>query len=201
VQWALQPRFYAVDFDMEALFRRATVVTVAGRSMKTPSPEDLLLILSLHATKHVWGRLIWLCDIARLLNSPALNWDRIRATAKSLGIVRILQVTLLLTTRMLGTAIPSAAAKTLPTDPFATALADEIAPQIGSGALQDAESLSYFRLMLRLRERGADRIRFLQRLAFTPGPGEWRAIRLPAPLFPLYRLVRLWRLSARLART
>jgi Uncharacterised nucleotidyltransferase len=201
VQWALQPRFYAVDFEMGALFRRATVVTVAGRSMKTPSPEDLFLILSLHAAKHVWGRLIWLCDIARILSLSALNWDWIAEIAKSLRIVRILQVTLLLTTRLLGTAIPSAAAKALPIDPSATVLADEIAPQIGSAGLRDAESFSYFRLMLRLRERRRDRIRFLHRLAFTPGPGEWRAIRLPQTMFPLYRLVRLWRLSARLART
>jgi hypothetical protein len=201
VQWALQPRFYAVDFEMEALFRRAISVTVAGRSMKTPSPEDLFLILSLHAAKHVWGRLIWLCDISHLVKSPALNWDSIGETASSFGIVRILQVTLVLTNRLLGTAIPAAAAKTLATDSAALALAGEIAPQIGGAALHDVESLSYFRLMLRLRERTSDHIRFLRRLAFTPGPGEWRAIRLPAPLFPLYRLVRLWRLASRLAGT
>jgi hypothetical protein len=201
VQWALQPRFYAVDFEMEALFRRAITVTVAGRSMKTPSPEDLFVILSLHAAKHVWGRLIWLCDISQLLKSPALNWDWIGETAASLGIVRILQVTLILTNRLLGTAIPAAAEKALPADPDALALADEIAPQMGGAVLHDVESLSYFRLMLRLRERRSDRIRFQRRLAFTPGPGEWRAIRLPAPLFPLYRLVRLWRLATRLART
>jgi hypothetical protein len=201
VQWALQPRFYAVDFEMEALFRRAISVTVAGRNMNTPSPEDLFLILSLHAAKHLWGRLIWICDLSRLVRSPALNWDSIGATAKALGIARILQVTLVLTNRLLGTAIPAAAEKTLPADPAALALADEIISQIGSAVLHDVESLSYFRLMLRLRERMSDRIRFLRRLAFTPGPGEWRALRLPAPLFPLYRLVRLWRLATRLART
>ncbi|MGA8763244.1 MAG: nucleotidyltransferase family protein, partial [Candidatus Sulfotelmatobacter sp.] len=58
LQWALQPRFYAVDYDMDGLFRRAVSVSVAGRPMKTPSPEDLLLVLSVHAAKHVWGRLI-----------------------------------------------------------------------------------------------------------------------------------------------
>ncbi len=198
VQWALQPRFYAVDFEMEAMFRRAIMVSIAGRNMKTPSPEDLFLILSLHAAKHVWGRLIWLCDIAQILKSHALNWDWIAETAVSLGIVRILQVTLVLTNRLLGTAIPTAADKNLSADPAALALADEISPQLGRATPHNAESLSYFRLMMRLRERRADRTRFLQRLAFTSGPGEWKSVRLPAPLFPLYRLVRLWRLAARL---
>jgi hypothetical protein len=54
--------------------------------------------------------------------------------------------------------------------------------------------------MMRLRERRADRLRFLGRLVFTPGPNEWKAVRLPTPLFPLYRLVRLSRLAARLGR-
>ena len=37
VQWAIQPRFYSVDFDMDGLFQRAVTVTVAGHPMKTPS--------------------------------------------------------------------------------------------------------------------------------------------------------------------
>ena len=49
LQWAIQPRFYAMDFDMGGLFQRAATITVAGRSMKTPSSEDLLLVLSAHA--------------------------------------------------------------------------------------------------------------------------------------------------------
>jgi hypothetical protein len=41
-------------------------------------------------------------------------------------------------------------------------------------------------------------LRFLARLVFTPGPGEWQAVRLPRPLFPLYYAVRLFRLAAKL---
>ena len=78
LQWALQPRFYAVDFDMDGLFERAVKVTVAGRAVKTPSPEDLLLVLAVHAAKHVWGRVIWLCDIAQILKRENLDWDRVQ---------------------------------------------------------------------------------------------------------------------------
>jgi len=85
--------------------------------------------------------------------------------------------------------------------PLTLTLADEIQTHLMSDAVYNVESLAYFRLMMRLRERPADRRRFLQRLVFTPGPGEWQAVRLPAPMFPLYRLVRLSRLAARLLRT
>ncbi len=80
LQWALQPRFYAVDFDMDGLFERAVNLEVAGRRVKTPSPEDLLLVLSVHAAKHVWGRLIWLCDIVQILGLGNLNWELVQGS-------------------------------------------------------------------------------------------------------------------------
>lgn len=200
LQWALQPRYLAVDFDMDGLFQRAAPVTVAGRAMKTPSPEDLLLVLSVHAAKHVWGRLIWLCDIAQILKLPNLNWNWIETQARRFGIERILRVTLLLTHRFLSAAIPTALETAIVEDRAARQFADEISAAVARGASYEQEQVTYFRLMMRVRERRADRMRFLTRLTFTPGPGEWEAVRLPGPLFPLYRLVRLGRLAARFAR-
>jgi Uncharacterised nucleotidyltransferase len=200
LQWALQPRFYAVDFDMDALFERAVSVTVAGRHVKTPSPEDLLLVLAVHAGKHVWGRLIWLCDIAQIVRRENVNWDWVQARARTLGIERILRVTLLLANGLLATAIPAPIKKSILADRLAREFAEEIVVAVARGALYEEDQLSYFRLMMRLRERRADRLRFLTRLTFTPGPGEWEAIHLPKPLFPLYRLVRLARLASRFAR-
>jgi hypothetical protein len=200
LQWAIQPSFYSIDFDMDALFKRGVIVSVAGRSMKSPSLSDLLLILSVHAAKHVWGRLVWLCDIAQLMNSHDLDWPWITSQAEALGVVRILHVTLLAANQLLGAHITDAASNVLPQDPEAPTLAHQIRSHITSETAYDVESLSYFRLMLRLRERPTDRRRFLWRLAFTPGPGEWNAVRLPPSLFPLYRLVRLSRLAARFLR-
>jgi hypothetical protein len=202
LQWAIQPRFYAVDYDVNELFRRAVTLPISGHPMKTPSSEDLLLVLSIHAAKHVWGRLVWLCDIARVMVLPALDWNWIASQAKALGIVRIVRVAMLLANRLLGAAIPAAAQAALPDDSAAMvlALAEEIQSHIVSESTFNVESMSYFRLMLRLRERPADRRRFLSRLVFTPGPGEWQAVHLPGPLFPLYRLVRLSRLAARVVR-
>ncbi len=200
LQWALQPNFYSVDFDLSGVFRRAVTVSLAGRQAKTPSPEDLLLILSLHAAKHVWGRLIWLCDIAQITKRPDLNWDWITSQAKALGIERIMHVTLLLANRLLGAEIPSSPNSTMLSDRACHTLADNIRIAMANGVSCNVESFDYFRLMMRLRERPADRLRFLWRLTFTPGPGEWEAIQLPARLFPLYRVVRLGRLPARLFR-
>ncbi len=197
LQWALQPRFYAVDFDMQGLFERSRNVTVADHVMKTPSHEDLLLILCVHAAKHVWGRLIWLCDIAQILKREDLNWNWIQSQARDLGVERILHTTLLLANRLLGITIPPALETTVRDDKSAQTFAGQIAISVAAGVIYEEEKLSYFRLMMRLRERKTDRLRFLARLTFTPGPGEWEAVSLPKALFPLYRLVRLARLASR----
>jgi hypothetical protein len=200
LQWALQPRFYAVDYDMDGLFERAVNVTVAGRDVKTPSPEDLLLVLSVHAAKHVWGRLIWLCDIAQIVKLDSVNWDWVQARAREVGIERILGITLLFANRFLAAAIPEPVRTSLLGDSEAQDFADEIVTAVAAGVSYEEQQVSYFRLMMRLRERRADRLRFLGRLTFTPGPGEWKSVRLPKVLFPLYPLVRLARLASRFAR-
>lgn len=200
VQWAIQPRFYAFDFNMDLLFARAVMIEVAGRSMKTLGPSDLLLVLCAHAAKHNWGRLVWLCDIAQLVQSSSLDWAWISAEAKRLGIGRIVQTTLLLASKLLEASLPPQA-MTQFTDAAAYQLIKEIHTEIPDPRSADVESLSYFRLMLRLRERRTDQLKFLSRLIFTPGPGEWNAVRLPGALFPLYRVVRFFRLTARIART
>ncbi|MFZ0199823.1 MAG: nucleotidyltransferase family protein [Candidatus Sulfotelmatobacter sp.] len=200
LQWALQPRFCAVDFDMDGLFERAVTVPIAGRLVKTLSPEDLLLVLSLHASKHVWGRLIWLCDIVRIVKREELNWGWIQSQARKLGIERILHITLLQTNQLLNMEIPAPIESAVHADRAALAFSEKISRAVAEGATYGEEQVSYFRLMMRLRERRTDRLRFLLRLTFTPGPGEWATIRLPKALFPLYRLVRLARLASRFAR-
>jgi len=201
VQWAIQPRFYAVDFDMEGMFRRGIVIPVAGHPMKTLSAEDLFIVLSLHAAKHVWGRLIWICDLARLMEKQRLSWDQIGAQARRLGIQRILRVTLILANRLLRAPIASEAEINIPEDTQAGLVATEIESHISSDTTFDVESFAYFRLMVRLRERRQDQMRFLNRLLFTAGPAEWAAIQLPTPLFPLYRVLRITRLAAKLVRS
>ncbi|MGC2791494.1 MAG: hypothetical protein WA899_05710, partial [Candidatus Sulfotelmatobacter sp.] len=129
-----------------------------------------------------------------------LDWDCVQARTRELGIERILRVTLLLANRLLGTAIPAAIESAVLADHAARGLAEEIAAALAAGVSYDTGRTSYFRLMMRLRERRADRARFLARLAFTPGPGEWEAVRLPGLLVPLYRVVRVVRLAGRFAR-
>ena len=76
-------------------------------------------------------------------------------------------------------------------------LVEGIAARIPESGDYRTDTIDYFRLMLRLRERASDRMRLVSRLAFTPSVREWQLVRLTAALFPLYRAVRMYRLTRR----
>ncbi len=171
---------------------------LANRSVGTLSPEDLLLSLSVHAAKHAWIRLCWLRDIAGVVQSEAINWERVWREANRLGVERILGINLRLANLLLDAGAPLFEG---PSDHAEIdALCERVAADMPSSEECNTKSLDYFRLMLRLRERRSDRARFALRLLFTPSVGEWSVVRLPGPLFPLYRLIRLVRVAGRFLR-
>jgi hypothetical protein len=196
MQWRILPRFYSINFDVDAFFSRSMVLSLRGHSLRTPCREDLMVVLCVHAAKHAWVQLSWLCDIAELAQS--VDWVVVQDHAQRLGIERIVEVTFVLAVRLLGTRMPQPVQERIRNDRAAEGFADRILPIITQGAEYDTESMAYFRLMMDVRERSRDRLRFLWRLASTPSVGEWSSIRLPGPLFPLYRVVRLKRLARRL---
>jgi Uncharacterised nucleotidyltransferase len=245
LQWRILPRFYSIDFNVADFFQRAHEINFGGHFMRTLRPEDLLLVLCVHAAKHLWVQLSWLCDIAKLVSSTQLDWNAIGDEAMRLGIDRIVKLNLLLARKLLGApqvlchserseesahvdchseqseesafagdcnnadAPPQTAFRRIVsvrpdllssrTDRSTIVLADEILHVIKLSSCYNTESLPYFRLMMRLRERRQDKIRLLWRLAVTPSVSEWSAIPLPKPLQPLYRLIRLSRLTKKLA--
>jgi hypothetical protein len=199
IQWGILPRFYAVDFDCEAFFDCSVLTAVSGRTVHTLSAEHLLLVLCAHAAKHAWVRLGWLRDIAAVLQQPA-DWNLVEH-ARTLGIRRMVAVSLLLAQRLLGASIPDSVRELSRADREVEDLSERIARDLPGAEEYNSESVQYFGLMLRLRERTRDQLKFLFRLAFTPSVGEWAMVRLPGPLFPIYRVIRLFRLGTRLAGT
>jgi putative nucleotidyltransferase-like protein len=199
MQWRLLPHFYAVDLRVDDLLSRSERAVVGGRNVPSLSPEDLLLVLCLHAAKHLWMRLIWVCDIAETLRSQALDYEVLFSRTRELGVVRVLGVSFWLAKNVLGAAIPQPAEDLVASDAQVEILGKQFAQRLASDATYDFESTEYYRLVLDLRERREDRIRYLWRLVWTPGPGEVAAVQLPQALSPLYRAVRVLRLMKKMA--
>lgn len=197
IQWRIVPRFYAVDFDTDGFFQRAELLEICGRRVLTLAANDLVLVLCVHAAKHLWEKISWICDIAQLSSSRTIDWDSVLVQASALGIKRIVATSFFLAHELLGSPMPPAIRDNWQSDPQGMALGAEILNGVCEGWDIETDAPAYFRLMLRLRERSSDRQRFLSRLIFTPTVTEWRTVRLPGALFPAYRLVRIGRLLSR----
>jgi len=198
LQWALLPHFYSIVLPVEDLLARSGRTVVGGCEVPCLSPEDSVLVLCLHAAKHLWSRLIWVSDIAETLGSQGqaqtIDYSLVFSRAHALGIARILGVSFWLVKNVLGAELPKAAEQMITADDHVSVLGSEFAERLARGAVYDFGSTEYFRLILKLRERRGDRWRYLWRLVWTPGAGDVAAVQLPEALFPLYRVVRIGRL-------
>jgi hypothetical protein len=117
----------------------------------------------------------------------------IQDRAKRLGVQRIVAVSFFLAQKLLEARLPEIVQAQIRKDDSIERLDNEIVPIIVAGSDYDPESISYFWLMIRVRERWRDRIKFLWRLIFTPSVGEW--VRFDClPGFSSYRVVRMFRL-------
>ena len=193
VHWALVPRHYQMAFDFESWWRRRVPLPLAGRTIATLAPEDGLLALAVHGSKHAWERLGWAVDVALWMGArPQLDWDAIATQANAMGAARALWFALLVTEGVTGV-LPPAPVRTL-------AAADIEARQMAADAVQRMQQArkvgdaARWRNTLRLLpDRGARR-RCLASFALSSGVAEWSSLRLPDALFPLYVPVRLLRI-------
>lgn len=200
IKWRVLPHFYAIDFDIEKIFLRATSVKISDREIPTICPEDLLLVLCVHAAKHGWEKLSWLCDIAALAQAVDLDWITIHQRAKSLGIERILAINFDLTNQLLEAPIPEFLLTYMEKDRAVLLFAKNIIQRIVACQSCDVASKSYFREFAALRENKSDRAKFWWRLITTPNVGEWKSAKFSDPRSPLYLGVRFYRLATKLIR-
>lgn len=197
LQWQILPRFYGVDFDTDSLFRRSIVVDCEGLRLRGSSDEDLMLSLCVHAAKHGWSQLGMVRDIAAVAKL-GIDWAWTAEEARRLGIFNVLAISLELAHKFFGMPLPKEIAG------YSSSAGDSNVPLIQQRMSRAEEvqagSLQYFRMMINMRERRRDRMKFAWRLATTPTLGEWQAVNLPDSLFPFYYGIRASRLAARVFR-
>ena len=59
LHWALTPKYWAIDLDLESLEDPLESVSLSGKTVPNLPQRELLLILCAHGGKHYWKRLRW----------------------------------------------------------------------------------------------------------------------------------------------
>lgn len=164
LHWELTSWRSLFPLDPESLWDRLDPVSVAGRTVYTLPPHDLLLYLCAHGAKHRWERLQWVCDIAELSQAREWPWTEILNRAASSGVRRLLLVALSLAEVLLDVEFPAAVRVQMEADSVARELAIQCSRRIlhpdrtPPAGDADANQLEFF---YAAKERWRDKVRYL----------------------------------------
>lgn len=126
LHWKSDPDFPVERLDDDRWW--AGTRTVDG--LPALSDEDLLLVLCIHGSKHLWASMGWLVDVAELLRRECdVHWHGFAARVEFMGASRRVGVGLNLAADVLGVPLPEACealARRADVRKLATALKDRI---------------------------------------------------------------------------
>ena len=195
VHFRLAAHYIAATLDSQSVIARRQCGWLAGHEINVLAPADLLLYLCLHATVHLWARLSYICDVARVVaTNHNLDWANLVQQAEVVGLRRILLLGLTLAHDMVALDLPADVAGPVEGDQTISVLRNQVQTEILQPAADPPGFVTASLFHLRAKERLQDRARYILIRAFAPTIEDWRWVDLPDRLYPLYYVLRLARL-------
>jgi len=187
-------RYFPVPLNFDEMSRRLIPVELCGRKLRTFSIEDTLVMLCVHGAKHFWDRLLWILDVAQLVEGHAVDWDLLEELAARVESTRVVLLGLYLAHELFEAPLPARLLAHARNDPAIGELAEKVCA--GYAGVWDSTAGVLPRAAFRVRMRdGIGRgLRHTVRLALSPTESDREDVRLPRWLSPFYMLVRPFRL-------
>jgi hypothetical protein len=187
-------RYFSRPLNLAEMNSRLIRLEIGGRTIRTFSVEDLLVMLCVHGTKHFWERLAYIVDIAQLTRVCEVNWALASELAEKTGSTRKMLLGLYLARELMGASLPESVLERARGDRQVRWLAGEVVDQYAGAS--DPSVGVWPRAVFRLRSCDGywQGLRQLFRLSVSPTESDREKIRLPRFTSPLYTLVRPFRL-------
>jgi len=195
LHWALMPPKYSFSQDVDEVFENAVAVSEGQGEFYVPGLEDLIIYLSLHGTKHYWSRLIWIFDVAILVEKKKdIRWEVVIAKSEEFNCLRSLLLSLYLAEKMYSAGLPKIIKNYIDKDNRVAELAKQV--EKNYTAIYDLENIESKNKLFFLKsmESNKDKLLFLAGIVFKPTIYELEVVALPHKLSFLYYLVRPLRL-------
>ena len=190
-------QFQGVSFSLsdDPLFlgdpENVEIVKISNKEISSLSPENMLLILCIHASGHYWDRLSWICDVSELIQSYEINWEYILEKADKLGIKRLILINLCLAVDLLDLNLPNTIHKHLKSTTIQY-LTFKVKKRI---FMPNSDSLFQMAdIRFNIREKRSHRIKDFLKIMFLPTNEEWDKSSLKSLLPPFsyfYRFIQV----------
>lgn len=195
LHWGLSPKSFPFDLDPSQVIQRAKPVSIQSTSLLTFSPEDMILYLCFHGSKHYWSRLEWISSLAEFIrNNEGIEWSEVTTRAKESHSLRMLKVGLLLAHHLSQVDVPKSVFLDAEALEPARRCAAEFRSRLFAQDLSTPSAFQMFRYNLKLMDRKRDAVAGFLRSLLEPTISDWHELTLPRSLYPLYYLFRPFRL-------
>lgn len=200
LHWDFLHPMHGFHLDPQEVWSRRHSARVGGRMVPVLSPEDRVLYLCTHGSKHYWERLSYVCDVAESVrvHSDALDWSLLLERARALHAERMLHLGLHLAATLLGATFPAHVTRSVEEQQTATRqLIAQVEERLRDSRTDHTLTLADARFHLAMRERLRDRLpyyRHLCWLAVQPNQKDKSLMDVPERLSFLYYLLRPVRL-------
>jgi|HubBroStandDraft_1064217.scaffolds.fasta_scaffold23565_2 hypothetical protein len=184
LHWRFISRSACLAGDPDRFLQHLETISIAGEDVQSLRLETYLLLLSMHAAKHQWAQLKFICDIAEIMAVPDLDWHYVLHEADDLGLKRALGTSLLLAQGLLGAVLPATFAQDLRFDRTARVLAAQACTQLFAEPGERWGLQGGITCQLEIRERFRDRTNiFLRHFLHKLKPSDLDRWFLPMPKF------------------
>jgi hypothetical protein len=161
LQWVMAHQHFSFQLDRPEFWAHRTPMTLGSSTVQGLAPEELLILLCVHGSKHAWEQLKWVCDVAEVLRShPDLDWERIFSNATAWRCQRLVHIGLALAHRVLDAPIPESIRARYSTDADVRMLSERMPASLLASPRKGVSEEQAVAFYLTLKDTWWERCRF-----------------------------------------
>lgn len=186
INWNFEGTFFSLK-NKNLLFNEFDINGLNRFDITTPSVDNHFIMLCIHAAKHNWRRLEWICDISEYYNNTKIDWDIVFKRVKILGIERIVLVNINLAKELFDYNLSEKVNLDV-NSYYIKMISTKIKKQIFLGLKPNIVEIFYLDLIKRenLINLLIDFINYIKKPSYL----DYEDLKLPNYLFPIYHLLR-----------
>jgi hypothetical protein len=182
LHWEVASNLFASSVQADDFWSCLSEIKLNQANIKSLNVEDMLFSLCVHGSRHLWERLLWICDIGWIVARHQVNWSKLLDRARRTQSQRMFLLGLYLSAKLPGVRFPELIMNEFEKDGALEVLANGILKTLFEGAEHvPASRRQIFRYNWQIRKDWSSRARYI-RYALSPTDRDVHTMELPGAL-------------------